>query len=717
MTQLNNADITMNTYSNGQKLASFAYNLDLPSDGLQTSTAIIRCDNLVWATAGVQLSIFPDPSRVTALLRHRLAEQGSGCWITVEHSLTDARSVTVTAQPAESSSATPGKGRNRVIVNGKPIDVVVEEIKDEELKELKSKRRVRNPALLLDRVGTPQQRIGHRARSSSLQDYDDSLSVRSVTPSLSNVKPDIAPQPTAFYGLEALSTLQSLHMEGRRSEVSEPAADWLILSHAENNVPIRISKRLEARLSAAYPLYRVERTIPNFRAEDVLRLVSSSDISLRSKWDDRLSSIQPIHVYQHGLSSASWTSKSSFPTRSRIAFVATAHGHMLTPAPVSSNNSTSRVMFCAQSSVPLQSVIGLGVKKEGNTIDANRLNPNKLAEYRLFFEGWALETVYTTPDDASEHDEVSIPHCRCEYYTSTDMPSAPGQGAFAASNLRARFARLFQDLEGSLRTLDPSLRVEFPRMGLQVQSILESNQGPSQRWRLESNAKTSSLISCTANQAIFTTSLTTGVSRIQEGKVKVQDAQSNAAPKNATSRPKLMQTATSSSLIRISDTDTGSRSGAFARLVVEHEQVNEAYEIRCALLRTLNANLPLSSAAIQATDDAASRSVRMHVAKTASSSRYTIDLALTDGETALAVETGPQTPASSTPESMPQTTMTDLLIVTVQPRKHPLVIEGRQMPPPKFFQDGKQLAVDSDVLDPHADDEDHEEVRAARLSK
>lgn len=421
----------------------------------------------------------------SVLLRHRLSERGSGCWITLEHTFENSGAaadvldeqllVTVKFQRHASDASLGLRDRSAVWINGEKMKVDVEEMKEEQVKELKAKKRIKNPALLLDRtVGS--QRPGHRTRPSSVLDTDEVRSIIAAAPPIINSVAPLPPQPPMHYAFEGLAWLQSFYSDlSAGSDSTEATADWLILSHTENNSPLRISKRIEPRLSAAYPLYRVERTIPNVAGQDVMELVSSTNWPIRQTWDDRLSGITTLFDFQHGGTLSAWTAKSNFPLRSRVGHIASARAHLLVPAARSSKKATSRVLFSASASFPLEKMPYVrSAEPAGGTteLDTSMYNASKLSEFSVYLEGWIVETIDSLGDEDDDAPSV-LPHTRCTYFTCTSMPSAPGQGAFSGGNVGLRFAKLFENLESSLRSSKASVNLRNPAQALQIDGSLQ----------------------------------------------------------------------------------------------------------------------------------------------------------------------------------------------------------------------------------------------------
>lgn len=468
-----------------------------------TVECVIRCDVDLWSTCGIALTVDPPEMRASALIRHRLSDRGSGCWITVEHSVSElARSdeaeptvaVTVLTGTNSASSATSqphqGKSRNVIWINGKKIKVEIEELKEQEVKELKAKKRIRNKALLLDQPLAVQNGL-HRTRPSSTIDKDDIPKIGSAVASRppSIIQVDETPQhhPPVHYALEGLAWLQHFHADLPVENDAESSLDWTILSYAENNSPIRISKKIIPALSPSCPLYRVERTFPNANTEQVARLITSQATSTRTAWDDRLTSIQPLYNYTNGTSTSVWIAKPSFPLRSRVAYVANARAQFTVPSPAGSRKAMSVVTLLATASFPLESIDRMDDEETGGTchkvIDLEKLNPGRLSEGKVFLEGWILETV-DLPQDDEDEESPTIEHTKCSFFTCSDLPSA-GQTAFSMANIRTRLSKLFDSLETQLKA--PALVVipTHPSPALQIEGSLQKHETSPAAWQIK----------------------------------------------------------------------------------------------------------------------------------------------------------------------------------------------------------------------------------------
>ena len=505
LTRLSNARVISTVYDhNPGGLYKLEYEsssrIEAETEGVPNIECVLRCDVKIWSSSGLTLTIHPPDARISVLVRHRLSDRGSGCWITIEHSQDEMEAledegnhnrcvISVTVQRGSPDGvAVSSKDKHSIWINGSKVKVDVEELKDAEVRELSSKKRIRTRALLLDQPDASQQSL-HRSRSSLTSDRDSVLSEMplpvSALPSKSLSQP-LSTQPPLYYALEALSWLQALHADLSMSEFFEGASDWSILSYAENNSPIRISKKTVPKLSVSQPLFRVERNFPGITADQVLPFVTSLSTIPRTAWDDRLSSIEPIHRYNHLCSTSTWISKPSFPLRSRIAYVATTRAHFLIPAASGSSKGTSAVSLLASASFPLEALeveASSGEVTAKNGLDREMLNPAKLTEGKVYLEGWILETHEAPSDEEDEESSPRTKYTRCSFFTCSDLPTF-ASGTFGLVNVRTRLSLLFDSLEKNLRNSSPMASLHFPVTPLQVEGSLQRHEGKSERWQI-----------------------------------------------------------------------------------------------------------------------------------------------------------------------------------------------------------------------------------------
>jgi hypothetical protein len=423
-------------------------------------------------------------------------------------------SVTVTIKRAAHRQIAEKVDKGAVWVNGKKVKVEVEELRDDEVKELKAKKRIKNRALMLDQPLAPQQTL-HRSRSSvtlGQQDIGAIISAGPATrtpsrpPSIINVETATRTFPPIHYALEGLAWLQALHADLTTSDAFAGASDWTILTYAENNSPIRISKMTLPKLSAFQPLFRVERNFPKVSAEQVMAVVSALSTGSRTVWDDRLSSIDLIHTYENSACTSVWTTRPNFPFRSKIVYAANCKAQFVVPAPPGSRKSTSTVHMFASASVPLASLQGLA-SAEPASLDIVKLNPGRLGEAKVFLEGWILETIESS-EEADEEEAQSVPsHTRCSFFTCSDLPNASSGNAFGLGNIKTRFSSLFDALERVLSSQVAAAKVIKPASAMNIEGSIQQHEGRSGQWKLECANYPSTVTSAESGRLILTVSL------------------------------------------------------------------------------------------------------------------------------------------------------------------------------------------------------------------
>lgn len=487
------------------------YELRYASDVSKNSSrmeSVLRLDLDVWSPAGVALAINPPPSRVSAVSRHRLSEKGSGCWITIEQDGGPAE-VSITIEKSSDSATPTARVVPVVSVNGENIKVVREELDDAEIQTRRVQKRIANRAIMLDRNPTPRT-TSHFGRPPSIAEVTTAtpkLTSRAATPTMHRRMPSLAnvenvsnpsdPQGKLpiHYAFDALSALQQLHKETAEARVD--ASEWTILSYAENNLPIRISKRMFPSVSPNLPLYRVERTLPGVSEEQLLRLIQTSSTKVRTAWDERLSSTENIAHYNNGGSTGIWIAQASFPTRSRIAYMATVRAREEVKAGPAGGQQNAYVTYIATSSVPL-SAFDVDCVESRAIVAAERLNPSKLLEACIPLEGWVIETSVTAKDDEDEDSELQM-YTKCSLYTCSDLPLMMA-GTFGQAALRSRLARMFDLLEANSKTVTTGC---IPRLPSPAFSVSNENQNVAHKWTIRPAQRCASVIASLSNSVIL----------------------------------------------------------------------------------------------------------------------------------------------------------------------------------------------------------------------
>lgn len=517
------------TYLSGGTLEGCTYNheagglakfsLGLPGIARQVTECVIRMDLDVWAAGGCSLSMTLKPDRVFAVARHRLSQKGSGCWLSLEfqgQSASDiaAHVMEISIQRLNDSSVSQvSQDRHKILVNGERIAVEVEALAEAEIQERRSQRRVKSRAIMLDGTSTPRSNV-HVGRPPSILEPLDTNSkpstpLSSSEPMLPTPKPPSIslerPAPTQMslaktpssYALEALARSRALH------ETAASESLWTVLSYMENNSPIQISRAVLGSIHPTLPVYRVERTFPNVTDEQVMRILQSSSSNARTIWDERLSSVETIASYESGMATSLWMARPSFPTRSRVQYMASVRANGL---PLGEDKAGSSVKcsasYLASMSVPLSAfeaelVDGMAV------IATDRLNSSKAYEGTVPLDCWALETSKQIDED---DETLSRFFTRCTLYTCSDMPLMT-PGTFGNANVRSRLARMFDALENASRADNASLSIRYPPPFVAFPSDPAATLDGSGSWALSMAKRSATLMAFTPSTATIAFSL------------------------------------------------------------------------------------------------------------------------------------------------------------------------------------------------------------------
>jgi hypothetical protein len=164
--------------------SSSASGATTPPDTSPTIECEIRCDLDTWASS-LDIVVDPPPQAISCLRRHKLSSEGGGLWITITHDAgglmeeeerhlvivrrgPDASRLTSTSTSAVGGGAgsSGGEGNREggsskeakeakenkgvVMVNGTRVNVDVEEMRDEEVRMMRTKRRVKPERIPLD---------------------------------------------------------------------------------------------------------------------------------------------------------------------------------------------------------------------------------------------------------------------------------------------------------------------------------------------------------------------------------------------------------------------------------------------------------------------------------------------------------------------------------------------------------------------------------------
>lgn len=453
----------------------------------------IRCDLTVWA-ASLDIVTDPPPTSVSCLSRHRLAAAGGGCWITIEHDLSlvtaneDRVLVLVRKGPSN-------REKGSVFVNGSRQNVDNENLADDEVKLLTTRKRHKASPIPLDqyptlpRASTPVPRSTSPASRSGVatpasNPAEDVLArftpipsaavpsspiVRShhPTPSLTDALASTVALATASrpaqhspmnYALETLATLQKFHAE-QGPDISDPAIGWTLVSEKGNCI---VRKRLVPGVSDTVPVLRGDRVVEGVTADQLVAVIDSP--AARKQWDERVENINYLESFGNGCTTSLLTTKSAYLTfRGRVFYLASSHAYFRVPS-ASANQSVSTVHICATASYPQPN-------------DSRRLNPNTLPVGQVLLEGWILETL-----DPYTSNNFAIPSTRCAYFMAIDyggsVPAAFG------SMMNINPARVIEAV-GRFAKAYAVPRILEPPAALQIEGPLNNDGLDDSVWRLE----------------------------------------------------------------------------------------------------------------------------------------------------------------------------------------------------------------------------------------
>ncbi|KAI5475230.1 Lipid-binding START domain protein [Pseudohyphozyma bogoriensis] len=452
----------------------------------------IRCDCSTWASS-IDLVVDPPPARVSCLSRHRLSS-GGGLWITIEHDKKVIEGERVLVMVRRGGS---GREKGSVVVNGAKAKVDAEMLKEDEVKLLSKRKRVKASPIPLDQYSTHGHRSWTGSRSASgrtsptfgggdavkadEKDKDKPtvlsssplaqapLSAASDTPEITPPSPPKPPLPPAAQALEALAWLQTFHAE-QGPELTDPAPGWAIVSERTGTV---VRKKVINKVSEVLPVFRGDKIVQGLTAEEIASVVSA--VGCRKAWDERIDTAIPLATYGHGLSTAVLTAKPVFPFKGRIFHVASVNAQVRVPS-ASAGSSTSTVVFCASASYTPDA-----------TFDSTKLNPDGLLSGQVLLEGWILETL-----DPYTSSMLAIPSTRCTYVTCVDQS---GSVPLAQTVLNPNIARVITAVETLGKTKGPLPRLWMPDAGIQIEGPLTDDGDEECVWKLSNVESTSVLLS------------------------------------------------------------------------------------------------------------------------------------------------------------------------------------------------------------------------------
>ncbi|GAA99568.1 uncharacterized protein L969DRAFT_73668 [Mixia osmundae IAM 14324] len=415
----------------------------------------LRCDTHTWASS-LDIVIDPPPSKVSCLSRHRLSS-GAGCWITIEHENSAVMSDRVLVVVRKGAL---GREKGSVVVNGCKAHVDIEDMPDDEVKLLATRKRVKASPIPLDQYpaitpsawrGTPTlSALGTPALGSTNNPLETLDSSERASMS------DAPRKPPLSYALEALAWLQALHAEQMADMTLQPVG-WSLVTEK----PAAVRKKLLSHISSTLPVFRADKIVQGVTAEQMCSIVSLP--GYRAAWDDRVESVQLLSSHGHGCTTSLMTTKSAFLTfRGRAFYHATVNAHFKLPAP-SAGSSTSTVYLCATASFQ---------PSAGQT---DELNPQRLPNGQTLLDGWILETL-----DPYTSNDYAIPSTRCSYFSAVDY-SGSVPAAFN-SMLNANLARVIDAVERSVKTRGAAPRLYQPGTSLQIEGPLSSGVSDECKW-------------------------------------------------------------------------------------------------------------------------------------------------------------------------------------------------------------------------------------------
>ncbi len=462
----------------------------------------LRCDMDVWSPGGVELIVDPPPVSVTAFRRHKLSD-ASGMWITICHSTSTLYSLAAMADLDDPASegrivVIVRKGKSGgVICNGAKIEAQVEELEDKEVQKRARKKRVKPERVPLDVPPSPLKRSRRNADESD----DESEAERctstirrrdsSVGPMMTpSTKPPVAssplarmwkaavegtqqavsavspPAPTesepldsskspAQQALESLSYLRSYHSRAHFD-------GWAVASTGnEADAPFVVYRKQQVSISKSLPVFKGERVIEGWAAEDVAAFVSN--YKWRQQWDDRFYGGVVLEEYGSSFRASFMCLKSVFPFRDRGFLVADALARLppeedrrgrngawgSTPKSPAPNGSGAVTIFYACVSFHPE-------HPAAAAYSGTKYNPYTLPVGRVFLDGWIFETLdpYTT----TEH--YAIPSTRVSRLVSIDF--AGSMPAAYTSMINIALPKAILNLENFLLKSRPVPSVRLP---------------------------------------------------------------------------------------------------------------------------------------------------------------------------------------------------------------------------------------------------------------
>ena len=483
------------------------------SPGLPVVECELRCDLDGWANS-LDIVVDPPPQTILCLRRHRLSSGGGGVWLTITHDAVytggDERLQVIVRRGPMSAP----KEKGLVMVNGAKVDVDVEELPEKEVKSLQKQKRVKPTRVPLDQppvLGVIRRRRAEWSGDGELDDNDSSkvstpgtespspptfamsfnsflnMAISQATSATQQAAAAIAPAMAAGgdapssskspmqYALEALSYLQSLHMDPRRD-------GWALVS--EKDVPVY--RRIDADISPVIPVHRGEKVIEGVSAEEIASVLTSYDC--RKEWDTRYDSAHIFEEFGGELRTEFVVMKGGFPFRDRGFYLASlmARGSA-SPSLSRRNTPTGELEPSTESRAAIYCVSASFAPESVASFSPAKYNSYGLPVGRVYVDGWILETL-----DPYGAENYAIPSTRCTRVVAVDYSgSIP---AAMNSTINSVLPKSILAVESYAKNLSPPPSTRLPPAGI---ALAPTHQDPlrNRAWKLRRRDATRLLIS------------------------------------------------------------------------------------------------------------------------------------------------------------------------------------------------------------------------------
>lgn len=389
----------------------------------------IRCDVETWSPS-LDVVVDPPPINVSCLRRHKLSQGGSGLWLTIEQPIASLED--------DPSRITVRKANNKekgvVYVNGARMKVDLDDLKDEEVTQLREQKRTKpkrvpldlvnesprkpmigssSPAGTISRTGTPANANATSTASGNLAAITSGTANGSgaTNPASNRSAPaeqqmsndvfsDEKPRQPMTCALDVLFLLRRIHAERSPDPAGNPAG-WSLVA---NRNGLYTRRKMMQSISPTVIVQRGDKVVEGLTAEDILSVISN--VQCRRVWDERVESTTNLESYGNGASTAFLTTKGSFPFRGRAFSLASLIARSGPRASQFGNPSAPTVYFHASSSYSMSQ----------STFSAMKLNPTALPMGRVLIDGWILETL----DPYNSTLNYQIPSTRVTHLVAVD---------------------------------------------------------------------------------------------------------------------------------------------------------------------------------------------------------------------------------------------------------------------------------------------------------